>query len=270
MNAAAGTCGHPFCDQMVLEAAGGIYWAEDIVLASKPPSPLIDDSCGLSRRTASSPATKKGGKRGASKPDGALAGPKVKIARMGESEPTLHSGDAWIYFGPMSINSRVHDVKTTHGGLGGEGSGAGAASTSCRIPCGGVHIAMAAAVFLMWCGGCITKLGTQRCNLPETGLGTCGSQIPATSGPWAPSFSICISTKCVSPQVGDVVGYHARHAHLSEPLLALAVLRRLTCQLTLAVCLAAVLQVGLSMCMATSWVTPSVMQMLRASTSWTP
>ena len=144
MNAAAGTCGHPFCDQMVLEAAGGIYWAQDIVLASKPPSPLIDDSCGISRRTASSPTTKMGSKRGASKPDGALAGPKAKIARMGDSEPTLHSGDAWIFFGPMSINSRVHDVKTTHGGWGGGGAVTHMHAAIGRSLCSGLALAVAA------------------------------------------------------------------------------------------------------------------------------
>ena len=121
LTAAADTCGHPFCDQMVLEAAGGIYWAEDVVLVSKPASPLIDDSCDSDKRSAKSPAAKRSSKKFIAKSRKSADGAKAQVAaaNSGHSEPSMYSGNAWIYFGPMSVNSRVHDVKITQGGCPG-------------------------------------------------------------------------------------------------------------------------------------------------------
>ncbi len=129
MNAGSDSCGHPFCDQMVLEASGGVYWAEDIVIASKQAPPLIDSSCSSGSRSGSNTVFKRGAKRGAGgKPDTVqrpsgrpserpAENPKAQIShsRGGSSEATLHSGDALIYFGPMSINSRLYDVPNTQG-----------------------------------------------------------------------------------------------------------------------------------------------------------
>mgnify|MGYP001807785034 CR=1 FL=1 len=105
---------------MVLEASGGIYWAEDVVVTSKPVAPLIDDSCAVEKRTSTGskfdPMMRKGGKKAGGSRAVAPGSQKVEVAKMGHpSEPSMYSGDAWIYFGPMSINSRVHDVKMTQG-----------------------------------------------------------------------------------------------------------------------------------------------------------
>lgn len=130
LNAASDSCGHPFCDQMVLSAAGGIYYAQDIVLASRPISPTIETSCfeDDKRRNAKSSLLAGRGHKGskfASKgapQKGAESGEKNAALANAEPsyggkkpEPNLHSGEAVIYFGPMTVNSRVHDVQINQG-----------------------------------------------------------------------------------------------------------------------------------------------------------
>lgn len=103
-------------------------FAEDIVLASRPMDPTYDASCGgnedrrsskfgrfIGRRTsrkgqrkpAAESSTKVEDKSGAMI---ASAQPAYK-----SKEPNLYSGAAVIYFGPMTINSRAHDVSISQG-----------------------------------------------------------------------------------------------------------------------------------------------------------
>jgi hypothetical protein len=116
---------------MVLSSSGGIYFAQDIVLASRPITPTIEASCidsGKGRSAKSSMmagrghkgskfakmgAAKKGTESGENK-NAALANaePSYGVKKL---EPNLHSGEAIIYFGPMTVNSRVHDVQINQG-----------------------------------------------------------------------------------------------------------------------------------------------------------
>jgi hypothetical protein len=115
---------------MVLSASGGIYYAQDIVLASRPIPPTIEASCIANSNTRSAKSSllagrgHKGSKfagKGAAK-KGAESGEKNAALANAEPsyggkkpEPNLHSGEAVIYFGPMTVNSRVHDVQINQG-----------------------------------------------------------------------------------------------------------------------------------------------------------
>lgn len=117
LNSASESCGGPFCDQLVLSAEGGIYYADDVVLASKPITGMVDGSCsGTGKRETRLGSGKvfKGKKK--SRTGG---GGTVKIASTTDSSvhtgQSLYSGEAYIYFGPMTINSRFHDVKVSQG-----------------------------------------------------------------------------------------------------------------------------------------------------------
>jgi len=121
LNAASETCGGPFCEQMVLTASGGIYYTDDIVLASRPISPIVDSSCGDGGKRD----PKLGSRVFRGKKMGKIVGAKASIASTGTEaslssikpaeEKSLYSGEAVIYFGPMTVNSRFHAVKYTQG-----------------------------------------------------------------------------------------------------------------------------------------------------------
>jgi hypothetical protein len=93
----------------------GIYYAEDIVLTSRPIAPMLDGMCSGGGRKGSFPTNMKGRKaRGDNK--GPVSAKPANVADMSRPHtPTLYSGAAWIFFGPMSVNSRVHDVKVSQG-----------------------------------------------------------------------------------------------------------------------------------------------------------
>jgi len=116
LNAAAETCGGPFCEQMVLTASGGIYYTDDIVLASRPIVPMIDTACGGGKGKRE---LKIGNKVFKGKKTGKLVAKVAGDASVSKvdsgNDKSLYTGEATIYFGPMTINSRFHSVKYTQG-----------------------------------------------------------------------------------------------------------------------------------------------------------
>lgn len=124
LNAASDSCGHPFCDQMVLSASGGIYVARDLVLASRPISPYFDDSCVFGGKQSArrekmfgsqSGKGQKGGAGGAQTDDSTAKIAAAEVAGKHKHPPNLHSGIGLIYFGPMTVSSRAHDVSIKDG-----------------------------------------------------------------------------------------------------------------------------------------------------------
>lgn len=114
LNAASESCDGPMCDQMVLTIQGGIYYTDDIVLASRPISAIIDSSCQTDKREfkLSDGRILKGKKGGRATVK--IAG-GVDATTYDASKPSLYSGTAMIYFGPMTVNSRFHSSKYTQG-----------------------------------------------------------------------------------------------------------------------------------------------------------
>ena len=115
LNAASEGCGEPFCDQMVLSAEGGIYDTEDVVLASRPITPILDSSCGGGRREAKiAPRSFKGKKSSKSVAKLTKVANDAVVASS-DTTHSLYSGAATIYFGPMTVNSRFYESKVTQG-----------------------------------------------------------------------------------------------------------------------------------------------------------
>lgn len=124
----AGGLQHIVLLTLFMRPCTGIYIAEDIVLTSLPMSPTNNCfSSGAQDRVAKvgNLLGKKGSRQSATAPkpadSGAQATDKIgaKVASAEPAyksrEPNLHSGLALIYFGPMTVNSRVHDVKIDQG-----------------------------------------------------------------------------------------------------------------------------------------------------------
>lgn len=89
------------------------------MLTSRPICPMMDSTCGTcdgDRRKGKFPSHMKGKKsisRGEAMPVGAKTANVADMSR--PHTPSLYSGSAWIFFGPMTVNSRVHDVKVSQG-----------------------------------------------------------------------------------------------------------------------------------------------------------
>jgi hypothetical protein len=108
----------------------GVYVADDIVLASRPMTPTnncfgtrgaedraarFDDLLGKKgSRHSAAPKPADSNARGSDK-DGAKVASTEPASKA--RDPNLYSGIALIYFGPMAVNSRVHDVKVDQGML---------------------------------------------------------------------------------------------------------------------------------------------------------
>jgi len=111
-------CGHPFCEKMVLSVQGNVYRIDDAILSSAPDAPHLDGTCSPDGPLREEPQIIK---------DLKAAFPKhrrssnekvpVKAAYAREDEdparqPSLKKVEsAIVYYGPMTVNSRLHDVK---------------------------------------------------------------------------------------------------------------------------------------------------------------
>jgi hypothetical protein len=106
-----------------------VYVADDIVLASRPIAPTdncaggfgakeraarVDNLLGkkASRQSAAAPRFSNSNAKETDKVGAKIA--SAEPAHKGR-EPNLYSGIALIYFGPMTVNSRVHDLKIEQG-----------------------------------------------------------------------------------------------------------------------------------------------------------
>lgn len=112
-------CGNP----------AGIYVTNDIVLASRPISPYFDNSCVFDKKHSARREKMFGGQSSkgqkAVAPDVQTDANAAKLAAVDvagkHKHPNLHSGLGLIYFGPMTVNSRAHDVPMRDGECTGRG-----------------------------------------------------------------------------------------------------------------------------------------------------
>lgn len=100
---------------MVLTASGGIYYTDDIVLASRPIVPMIDTACGGSKDKRQLRMGNKVFKGKKTSKLAARIAVDASVSYHGGDDKSLYTGEATIYFGPMTINSRFHSVKYTQG-----------------------------------------------------------------------------------------------------------------------------------------------------------
>lgn len=117
-------CGHPFCEKMVLSVQGNVYRIEDAILASSPDAPTLEGTCDPDSPLREEPQIIKDLKAAFPKHRRSSSSTKkvpAKAAYAHEDEdparqPSLKKVEsAIVYYGPMTVNSRLHDVKYEDG-----------------------------------------------------------------------------------------------------------------------------------------------------------